>query len=485
MSNTAFLSGSIWMIAMRWGRRVIGLASTLILARLLTPEDFGIVAMAATVASLLEMLTWTGVDLALIREREPTREHYDTAWTIKILQGIVVGLLVLASAPLAAVVFDEPRVTGALALLSLRPLLDGVQNIAVVEFRRDLNFGKEFRFGMYQKLLSFSVVLVLALTLRSYWVMIIGMISAALFGVFLSYRMHPYRPRLSLARVKEIWSFSQWLLVSRIGFFFNQNTDKFVVGILGGTTAMGGYHVAKEVATMFCNELVFPIRRALFPNLSAVAAESPERLRGVILQMMGVIAIVALPVGFGMSAVAEHFVPVVLGEQWREAIPLVQWLSLFGAAVALSVSAELLLPVAGRSDLSAWEAWGQLAVLVPLMLWMGYTADVQAMAITRLGVGVLFVPVMLQLVCTVMPVTFSQLLAVLWRPLLACAAMYAAVSAVPPLGSSALGLIAGVAVGATAYPLALVLIWVLAGRPEGAEAMLLARVRGRLGPAVA
>jgi len=164
---------------MRWGRRMIGLVSTLILARLLTPEDFGIVAMAATVASLLEMLTWTGVDLALIREREPTREHYDTAWTIKILQGVLVALLVLASAPIAAMVFDEPRVAGALALLSLRPVLDGLQNIGVVDFRRDLDFGKEFRFGMYQKLMSFSVVVVLAITLRNYWVMIIGMISAA------------------------------------------------------------------------------------------------------------------------------------------------------------------------------------------------------------------------------------------------------------------------------------------------------------------
>jgi lipopolysaccharide exporter len=478
--TTAFISGSIWMIAMRWGRRLIGLISTLILARLLTPEDFGIVAMASTVAALLEMLAWTGVDLALIRERDPDTAHFNTAWTIKIIQGLIVAGLILLVSPLAAHLFDEPRVTGALMVLALRPVLEGFQNIGVVAFRKELDFGKEFRFGLYQKLLSFTVVIVLAVVLRSYWVMIIGLVSEALFGVLVSYRMHPFRPRLSLAKFHEIWSFSQWLLLSRIGFFLNQNVDKFVVGILTGTATMGSYHVAKEIATMFCNELVFPVRRALFPNLATLVS-SPDEFRRVSLRMLGVIGIVALPVGFGMSAVAPAFVEVVLGDQWTGAVPLVQWLAPFGAIVALAVSAEVLLPVAGRSDLSAVEAWVQFAVLVPIMLWVGNVADAEAMAATRLVVALLFLPVVLKMVSLVVAVRVRELLAVLWRPALAAAGMQYLVQASPIGGPALVELLLRVIAGMLIYPLLLALLWWISGRPGGAEQLLMARVRSRIG----
>src|SRR4030095_2547139 len=93
------LRGSLWMIASRWAIRMLGLASTLVLVRLLAPEDFGVVAMVMLAYGLLETISYAGVDLALLRQTTTSREHYDTAWTLQILQGCFIATLLLLSGP--------------------------------------------------------------------------------------------------------------------------------------------------------------------------------------------------------------------------------------------------------------------------------------------------------------------------------------------------------------------------------------------------
>ena len=116
--NHKFINGALWMIAMRWMMRLFGILSTIILARLLTPTDFGIVALALIVVGLLEVLSWTAIDLALIQKQETTREHYDTAWTVQILQGLFIALLLVGVSPYAASYFDEPALIHVVYILA-------------------------------------------------------------------------------------------------------------------------------------------------------------------------------------------------------------------------------------------------------------------------------------------------------------------------------------------------------------------------------
>ena len=127
--RSAMVSGAAWMIAMRWIVRGIGLVSTVILVRLLAPEDFGLIAMAYLVVSLLEVLTSFGVDLALIQSSEASKEHFDTAWTIKLIQSASVALILAAISPLAAVYFEEPRVKPLMWFLCVGDFALGFTNI--------------------------------------------------------------------------------------------------------------------------------------------------------------------------------------------------------------------------------------------------------------------------------------------------------------------------------------------------------------------
>ena len=137
--------GATWMVMLRLAVRSIGLINTFILARLLLPEDFGLIALAMVTITLLDTLSEFGFETALIRDQKTTRAHYDTAWTVAVIKGILVATLLFVAAEPIAGFFDEPRLVWVIRALCVIPLLEGFKNIGVVNFTKNLNFRKEFQ----------------------------------------------------------------------------------------------------------------------------------------------------------------------------------------------------------------------------------------------------------------------------------------------------------------------------------------------------
>jgi lipopolysaccharide exporter len=474
------LRGSAWMVGMRWALRLVGLLSTAILARLLVPADFGIVAMAAVVAGLLDTAAYAGVDLALIRAEAASRDYHDSAWTIQVIQAFIVAALLVVAAPLAASYYAEPRVATVIYWLGLKSALDGLQNIGIVAFRKDLDFAREFRFNLYSKLLNLAVVVAAAWYLRSYLALVVGLVSGSFITVALSYAMHPYRPRLSIVHLRELWSFSNWLLVSRVGSFASRKADQFIVGGSVGATALGSYHVATELSTLPTTEIVMPMRRALFPTLARLQND-PVAFRNAVLSSFSALAVLSFAVGFGVMSVATEIVPIVLGPRWQAAIPLVQWLAVYGGFAGLASVLEVPMWVTGRTDISALQSWLELVLLVPLLMLALAAFGVDGAAMARALVAVAMLPTMLWLASRVCPLPFGALCAAVWRPLTAALAMALLLRAPLPMPDGPLAtLVVKVLVGATFYAAMLTVLWVASGRPPGAEASLLRAVRARL-----
>ena len=134
--GTDMLRGSAWMIMLRWTLRLTGVVSTVILARLLTPNDFGVVAIAMIVVGMFEMLSATGQSQAIIRHSDPTREHYDTAWTISVIIGFGIGTAIFLIAPLTNIYFHDERSIMVMQCLSLRAIMSGFENIGMLNFER-------------------------------------------------------------------------------------------------------------------------------------------------------------------------------------------------------------------------------------------------------------------------------------------------------------------------------------------------------------
>ena len=469
--------GSAWMIAARWAMRLIGLLSTIVLARLLVPEDFGIIAIAMIVVGLLETIAYAGVDLAVMRDGANSREHYDTAWTVQFIQGAIVAALLVAVAPLTATYFSEARATAVVQLMALRCLISGLQNIGIVDFRRHLDFAKEFRFTLYTKLLNFFVLVGAAYTFRNYWAMVLAMASGSVISVLLSYIMHPYRPRISLARVDEIWGFSQWLMISRIGSYLNSRSDSFCVGSVLGTSAMGSYHLASEFSTIPSSELVMPMRRALYPTLARYETDATN-FAAAVLSSFAAIAALCLPMCSGLLSLAPELVRLVLGPKWLQIIPLVQLLAMYGIASALVLILEVPLWVKGRTNLSALQTWLELCLLIPLLWLLTHQYGSEGAAAARVAVAFLMVPLMMVLVARTGCAQLWQFAMALWRPLVASIVMAAAVFSVH-FDNLPVAILAGlkVALGIVVYTGMLLLLWLIAGRPDGIEADVLKRVK--------
>jgi lipopolysaccharide exporter len=487
--NRKMAKGAAWMVSFKFMERGIGLASTLILARLLLPADFGLIAMAMAIIAALELLGAFSFDISLIQNPNAQRHHFDTAWTFNALFSLSCGVALVLLARPAALFYHEPRLESVMYLLAFGNAVQGFENIGTVAFRRDLRFDREFKFLLGKRLASFLVTMILAVWLRSYWALVFGQIAGKLAAVSLSYYVHSYRPRFSLAAKAELFHFSKWLMINNALLFLNSRIADFVIGKLAGAQALGLYSIAYEISNLPTTELVAPINRAAFPGYSRLAQE-PDGLRSSFLNVISMIALFALPAGIGIALVADLLVPTILGWKWLPAIPLIQVLALYGIVVALQTNIIYVYLAVGMPRAVTWIAGGQLVLLLGLLLPATQRYGTIGAAWAYLTTVLLMLPVNQILISRRLRISVREYGAKLWRPAAACGAMAGAIFAIrtglhPEQQTAAflLALVVCVAVGALTYILALYGFWRMAACPDGAERFCLSRIEQALGRA--
>ena len=468
------VTGSAWAVLLRWSQRGIGLLSTYVLARLLSPNDFGIVAMASLSYGFLEMFSALGVGSALIRQPSVDKADCDTAWTLQLLQGLFIAFALCIGAPLAARFFGEPRLIPVVYALSVTAVLGGVENIGMILVRKDLDFAREYRFFVYQKMLVFTVTVPSALILRNYWALVAGMIAGSLSGAVLSYVMHPYRPRPSLARRAKFLGFALSIIPINIGRYLRSKVDTFVVGRTASAATLGGYNVAADLSETLAGELGPSLARALLPTYSKLVGD-PRALTAAFLNVLAALALISVPIGLGLATLAPVFVDAVLGEKWLSIVPVLRWLAvLYILRPMTDMLSGSILIVVGRERLSSYFAWFQLLVLVPFVTVAGYYWGVEgvAKAATLVSLALLFSAS--YVLTMALPVTMPEVFLALWRPAAAGAVMVMLLTILPfhRIGGTWPHLLAASASGAFFFVVGSFALWRCSGRPQGPEGLL-------------
>ena len=476
-------TGASWMVVMRMFDRGLGVISTVILARLLLPSDYGLVAMAAGFAELLSLVAAFGFDSALIQRSDSARAHFDTAWTLNVLLGLLLGAALLGFAPLVADYFSEPRLTDIMRVMAMSPILNGFCNIGTVLFRKDLNFQLEAVYMALRRILGFGVTLAAAYWFRSYWALVAGTVATALAGLVLSFVLHPYRPRLTLAERASLFGFSAWLLLNNIIRFTNTRALEIIIAKHAGSRSLGLFSVANDIASLPTSELSAPINRALFPGYARFQDDDAQ-LRRLVLEVFALLALVALPAGVGIAALASLLVPVMLGANWLDAVPIVQILAFSCVMTVMQNNSYLVYLVKGRPQITTWIG-GSFAVLQALLVVLLLPGH----GVIGAATGVLlsracYIPIelgMLMRILAIRPRAFSD---VMLRPIAASVVMWWVVTALAQeikILSAGQGLLAllGVALcGALAFALVVLLLWRLSGKIESGERLLLKLVPG-------
>lgn len=474
--------GTAVVVAMRWTDRLIGLVSTLILARLLTPADFGIIAMASLAVALADVLLDLGVNVALVQNNNATQAHYDTAWTLRLLQTSAATMLLVLSAPLAAAYFQDVRVQSVLQVLPFSLMLAGLENIGIVTYQKHMRFGAEFRFLFLRRMAGFLTTILLAWLLRSYWALVIGTLVGRTVGVGLSYWLHPMRPRFSFEKFREIFSVSQWMLVRSIGVYLHQNLHKILVGRWTQATTMGAYSLADQISGMPSGELLAPLNRVLFPAFAAAKEDLPQ-LRRIFLLAQSVQTLVAIPAAAGLALVAHEVVLLLLGEKWLIAVPFIEILALVNIVQALTTSGGYVLIVLGKVRMTAISIWVNVLVFGALAFTVVPDSGNQALEIAWLRLIIVTVGVSLSFWLLIKAIPGLRMLDFVRssiRPLLGAAAMAAVLSGRLDQFGLPLGALVAfkIGLGAVTYAATVLSLWWLTGHPPGAEAYFLKKCRG-------
>ena len=462
--------GAGWLYSYRWLERLLDFISIVVLARILAPDDFGLVAIAAAIVSIVEGLAAFDVNKALIRTRDEDRTLYDTAWTLAVLRGLVSALVMV----LIALFLSDARIASVLTALALSPLLSGLSNPRFIQFERDLVYSKLAILTLGAKVVSFGVTVGLAVLGHSYWALVFGMLAGTLVSLILSYALRPYRPKISWARFDDIFAFSGWLSLTTIVTTLSMETDKLIVGRWLGVADAGRYYMTQRVGVLPTRELVSPLQRILFPSFSELIGDR-DRLRRVVRESINVIGSLSLPAGLGFALVASDFVPLVLGDQWTSIVPLLTILVPYlGVRATLSMTLPCVMAL-GRVRLLFWVSLGYALVHVPAFIAATAFWGLSGAIWSIVAAGVLYSYLNAWLLKRTLGMTLVEILVQLRRPLCASVLMVGAVLFLEPSlgGGSWLSLFTKCLVGGVVFCGGQYGIWRLEGRPAGIEQRLL------------
>lgn len=467
--------GAALLTALQLVIKFVDVISLVIMARLLTPADFGLVALAASVLAIVGAVTELNVSDVLVQRKEIDPRDIDTAFTLNLLRGFLVMALVLGVAGPMTVVYDDTRLLPILATMSLFPLIGGLSSPAIVYFQHRLEYGPDARLRIVGRLGGLVISIWLAFVTRSYWALIAGQLTTQLISTVYSYHVAPYRPRLRLEGTRSILNFAGWVTASRIISTANLQSDKFFIAHILGKATLGQYTVGGDMSSIATYAFAGPIMQTMFGGFSRIQGDL-ARMRAAYLKGQQMLVSVLLPLGFGLAIIADRFIPLVIGPNWDGAILAIIWLS---PVVSLQV---LYLPM-----LSLSMAMGQPRVLVvretvnlvmrlPLTIagawYFGLIGAIIARSLSSLGV----VFMTLIIANRFINASVLQQLVNIWRSIVSVIVMLVGVAllkymipASPEIIIQFFEVALFIFSGAVLYAGTHAGLWFLVGRPDGAE----------------
>lgn len=480
-ASRAFGAGA-WTVGSRLAAKAIDLVLLLCLARFLGPGEFGLVAMAMAAVFVVEALFELPIAAALIRVPSITEEMLHTAFTISLLRGLIIALLMMiVSVPLSAF-NNEPRLFELLCVLSLAPALRGLVSPRLVEYTRVFNFRPDALMELSGKVIAFTVSISIAVLTRSYWAIAAATVCGPLVSTLLSYVIAPLRPRLTLSNWKDFSSLIGWNFVAQFSGAMNWQVDRLIMPRFTSTIAFGQYAMAKQVSEIPIQALITPLHR---PAMTALALATESR-GSRYLQLSRAVALLLLPV-LGVPLLwPEVLVRLGLGAAWS---PAAEWLRWVSGVTILGIPAMLLSPLAMTLDRAEWLAARSIIELlfrVPLVwigiVYLGIPGAIAASAVaTACGTCVAILVVHRLLGTT----PISQIMT-MWRPAIALLPS-GAILLILKNTISETASVAELCVKAAlfillylfAFGLCALLLWKLSGRPPGLEKQLIDKLSKR------
>ena len=369
--DRSLVTGVAWTAAMRWVSQAISWISTLYVARILTPGDYGLVAMASIPIGMARMVEDLGLDAIIVQDRNLTPgDLARLAGAALLLGAFLTALFTGLSIPIASY-FNEPAVTALVCALSLTFVIDAVQILPRAMLQRTLQFRRlAWLYGL-QVLVGATVAAVCATLGLGYWSLVISTLSGNCFLSLAMYLSHPYRPAWPREARRLTHAFlSGWhMLVSRAGWYAYSNADSTLIGRFLGKDALGVYGFAMTFANLPLQEITTQVSKVV-PGIFSTVQSDKSRLRRYFLVLTEAISYLTLPMSCGLALTADDLVLFALGDKWTAVILPLQILCLYMALNTTQVLLAHILMWTGRFQAIMWLTLFATAIL-PLGFYLG------------------------------------------------------------------------------------------------------------------
>ncbi len=317
--------------------KVIAAVQLAILARLLTPADFGLVAASAVVLLTLLTLSEVGLEPALVTRDEVGERDLAVAWTLSLARGTVLACAVWLLADFVAAFFRTPELKYLLRVHAVVLIIQGVQSPALALLLRNLDLKRRVQLDLTRRVIDAGATIALAVWLRSVWALLLGQILGQIVSSVLSYRLAPFHPRFSLHRTTlgYFFRYGKHLNLTSILILGVMSGGEIVIGRVLGMDALGFYQIALTIPALIGARAAYVMKHVSFPTYAILKTDPRGTVRAFAFQT-GLVGLVLIPVAVGVALAAPDLVRIVFGPQWLGAVEPLQILCVYAVCAGLS-----------------------------------------------------------------------------------------------------------------------------------------------------
>ncbi|MDN4504231.1 oligosaccharide flippase family protein [Alteromonadaceae bacterium BrNp21-10] len=446
------LAGSFWLISLSWFNRIIGFCSIFILARLLSPQDFGSVAIILIAIQLAETLSDVGSEQYYIQLESATPEDLDSAWTFNILVKLGISVCLLLLSPIIVEQFDIPQLLTALLVMSFIPFLSATANGYIFELKKQMHFRSFFAFSAIAKFMGGAASLVIAYIYQSYWAILFGILLSTLSYSVLSYIMLPNRAHWKVNNCFKQVQFSKWMILRSIVGHGRAKFDVWFASSLQGLSGLGGYNLAKDLVLLPSREFIGPITQVLFSSFAKSNNSSTQQTHQIYMSLAGLFSL-CIPITTGLMLIAPDLVAVLLGSHWLPYTKTIELLSPLVCTFAIGNFYSAVFTAQGKvKQLFIFDAVTFISSILVVLLLFYRIENINQLALTRSVLGIIIVLAGISWLSNQCGLSLTRIVKMLVWPLLCSTAMYFIVLTLP-LNSSiiVLNLMYNVMLGGIVY----------------------------------
>lgn len=373
--------------------KVIAAIQLIVVARLLTPADFGVMAASATIVLACLTISELGVESALIAKAEVDREDLAVAWTLAIARGVAMASSLWAMSDVIGQVMQMPQLASLLRVHAWLLVLQGLQSPAMALVVKNLNLRLRVTMDLVRRVIEAGTVVALALWLRNVWALLLGQLVGMCVGSLLSFWVAPFRPRLSLYRPARDYflRYGKHLNVTTLCIFGVMSGGELIIGRVLGQDSLGLYQIALSIPLLLGVRATVLIHQISMPTYALLQRDRPGAARVFELQM-GLVGFIYIPLAAGVAVFAPVIVPLAFGPQWLAIVDPLRVLCLYAVCAGYSGVMTALHYGANRPDLQMKSWIGQFLfyalAIVPLTMSFGLTGAAAALVASYV-VGVL------------------------------------------------------------------------------------------------